>query len=82
MDFFYLCSMNIHEIYQLFQKANKVTIDSRNIESNDLFFAFSGSNFNAATFASEAIEKGALAVIVEQKQFENKEKKIYYVPST
>jgi len=66
--------MNIHEIYQLFQKANKVTIDSRNIESNDLFFAFSGSNFNAATFASEAIEKGALAVIVEQKQFENKEK--------
>ncbi len=74
--------MNIHEIYQLFQKANKVTIDSRNIESNDLFFAFSGSNFNAATFASEAIEKGALAVIVEQKQFENKEKKIYYVPST
>ena len=38
--------------------------------------------FNAATFASEAIEKGALAVIVEQKQFENKEEKIYYVPST
>lgn len=74
--------MNIEQFYALFLKANKVTIDSRKIEKNDVFFAFSGENFNAALFADQAIENGALAVIVEQKEFENINKNIFYVPST
>lgn len=74
--------MNIEQFYALFKKSNKVTIDSRKIEKNDIFFAFSGENFNAALHAQKAIEEGALAVIVEQKEFENKENNIFYVPST
>ncbi|MCW3161559.1 UDP-N-acetylmuramoyl-tripeptide--D-alanyl-D-alanine ligase [Chryseobacterium oryctis] len=74
--------MNIEEFYALFLKSNKVTIDSRKIEVNDIFFAFSGENFNAATLAEKAIDEGALAVIVEQKDFENIAKNIFYVPST
>lgn len=74
--------MNIEQFYALFLKANKVTIDSRKIEKNDIFFAFSGDNFNAALFADKAIENGALAVAVEQKEFENTSKNIFYVPST
>lgn len=74
--------MNVISFYPLFLKAAKVTIDSRKIEKNDLFFAFSGDTFNAATLAESAVNKGALAVIVEQKQFENEEKNIFYVPST
>ncbi len=74
--------MNVHEFYDLFQKANKVTIDSRTIEKGDIFFAFSGDNFNAATLAENAVEKGALAVIVEQKDYENTSKNIFYVSST
>lgn len=74
--------MNIEQFYSLFLQSNRVTIDSRKIGENDIFFAFSGENFNAATFAEKAINEGALAVIVEQKDFENKDKNIFYVPST
>lgn len=74
--------MNAASFYPLFLQCEKVTIDSRKIEKNDIFFAFSGETFNAATLAEDAIIKGALAVIVEQKQFENVEKNIFYVSST
>ena len=74
--------MNTERFYPLFLQANKVTIDNRNIEKDDIFFAFSGENFNAATLAEKAIDQGALAVIVEQKEFENGDRNIFYVPST
>ncbi|NML70559.1 UDP-N-acetylmuramoyl-tripeptide--D-alanyl-D-alanine ligase [Chryseobacterium sp. RP-3-3] len=74
--------MNIEQFYPLFLKSDKVTIDSRKVGKNDIFFAFSGDNFNAATFAEKAADEGALAVIVEQQEFENKDKNIFYVPST
>ncbi len=74
--------MNTADFYPLFLKYRKVTIDSRKIEENDIFFAFSGENFNAATLAEDAIRKGALAVIIEDKEFENPENNIFYVSST
>ncbi|WP_312993819.1 UDP-N-acetylmuramoyl-tripeptide--D-alanyl-D-alanine ligase [Chryseobacterium flavum] len=74
--------MNIEQFYPLFLQAGKVTIDSRKITENDIFFAFSGENFNAATLAEKAVDDGVLAVIVELPEFENKDKNIFYVPST
>ncbi|WFS34815.1 UDP-N-acetylmuramoyl-tripeptide--D-alanyl-D-alanine ligase [Riemerella anatipestifer] len=74
--------MNIEQFYPIYLKSNKVSIDSRTIAEGDLFFAFSGENFNAATLAEDVINEGALAVIVEQKEYENISKNIFYVPST
>ena len=74
--------MNAEQFYPYLLKANKVVIDNRKIEKDDIFFAFSGENFNAATLAQKAIEDGALAVIVEQQEFEDIAKNIFYVPST
>ena len=74
--------MDVQDFYNIYQNAKNVTIDSRKIEKGDVFFAFSGDNFNAATLAEHAIEQGALAVIVEQKEFENPEKNIFYTSST
>lgn len=74
--------MNIEQFYPLFLQSNKVTIDSRKVGKNDIFFAFSGETFNAATLAETSIDAGALAVIVEQIEFENTDKNIFYVPST
>lgn len=74
--------MNAASFYPLFLQSGKVTIDSRTIEKDDIFFAFSGESFNAATLAEEAANKGALAVIVEQQTFENPDRNIFYVPST
>lgn len=74
--------MNIETFYPIYQSAKNIVIDSRKITENDIFFAFSGEQFNAALLAEEAAEKGAKAVIIEQKDFENKDKNIFYVPST
>lgn len=74
--------MNIQDFYPIYKDSHKVTIDSRNIEGGDVFFAFSGANFNAATLAEEAIKKGALAVIVEDEKYANPKQNIFYVPST
>lgn len=74
--------MNVTDFYSLYLQANNVVIDSRKIKKNDIFFAFSGENFNAATLAEQAIDKGAIAVIVEQKEYENVAKSIFYVSST
>lgn len=74
--------MDLEDFYGIYKRSNKVTIDSRNIEKGDIFFAFSGDNFNAATLAEKAVDMGAAAVIVEQKEFENPERNIFYKPST
>lgn len=69
-------------MYSLYEKCNKVTIDSRTIENDDIFFAFSGENFNAASLAFKAIENGALAVFIEDESYADPENHIYYVSST
>lgn len=74
--------MNTEQFYPLFLQSGTVTIDSRKIKKNDIFFAFSGDNFDAATLADQAVADGALAVIVEHQGFENRAKNIFYVPST
>jgi UDP-N-acetylmuramoyl-tripeptide--D-alanyl-D-alanine ligase len=74
--------MNTEQFYPLFLQSGSVTIDSRKIENNDIFFAFSGDNFDAATLADEAVNNGALAVIVENPDFENSAKNIFCVSST
>lgn len=58
---------SLQEVYQLFLKSSGVQTDSRKVNSNELFFALNGPNFNANTFAHQAIEKGALAAIVDDK---------------
>ncbi len=74
--------MNISEFYPIYLQSKNVVIDSRKVESGSLFFAFSGENYNGAEKANEAIQKGALAVIVEDEKYLNPEKNIFFVPST
>ena len=74
--------MNVEQFYPIFLECRNALIDSRNIGKGDVFFAFSGENFNAATQAEEAIKKGAAAVIIEDPTFENKDQNIFCVSST
>ncbi len=74
--------MNVQEFYRFFKQCEKVTIDSRTLKKGDVFFAFSGENYDAGKEAGSVIEKGALAVIVEKKQYEDKARHIFYVEST
>ena len=80
--FFYFWIMDIKDFYFSYFQAGKISIDSRKIEKGTVFFAFSGENFDAAIKAEDAIQNRAAAVIVEKKEYENIDKKIFYVPST
>lgn len=74
--------MNAEQFYPIFQKASNAVIDSRKVSKGDVFFAFSGENYNAAEQAVNAVAKGALAVIVEQEQYAQPQHNIFYVHST
>ena len=52
-------------LYNIFRDAAGVSIDSRTLQSGQLFFALSGPNFNGNQFAKQALEKGAIAVVVD-----------------
>ena len=61
--------MDISYIHSLFLKCNSVSIDTRKIEPNSLFVAIKGDNFDANTFAKEALEKGASYVIIDNENY-------------
>lgn len=59
--------MRIEEIYQCFLECDGVSTDTRNIQENSLFVALKGENFDANTFAKDALAKGARYVIIDDK---------------
>ncbi len=61
--------MDINFIHELFLKSVGVSIDTRKIEANSMFFAIKGERFDANTFAKEALEKGASYVIIDNESF-------------
>lgn len=63
----FLCSMET--LYAHFKQASGVQTDTRKIESNCLFFCLKGSNFDGNQFAKEAVEKGALRVVIDNPEY-------------
>ncbi len=59
-------TVSISELYQLFLQCEAVCTDTRNIIPGGLFVALKGPNFNGNDFASEALEKGAKYVVVDE----------------
>ena len=53
-------------LYKTFRDAAGVSIDSRTLKSGELFFALTGPNFNGNEFAKQALDKGAIAVIIDE----------------
>jgi UDP-N-acetylmuramoyl-tripeptide--D-alanyl-D-alanine ligase len=61
--------MDIAYIHSLFLKCNSISIDTRKIETNSLFVAIRGENFDANTFTQEALEKGASYVLIDNENY-------------
>ncbi len=61
--------MDIKSIHNYFLKCNLVSIDTRKIEPGSMFVAIKGENFDANTFAKEALEKGASFVIIDNPDY-------------
>lgn len=61
--------MNIKELHQHFLQSSGICTDTRKITKNCIFFALKGENFNGNKFAEAAIKKGALKVIIDEKEY-------------
>ncbi len=57
-----------------------ISIDTRTMQKDSLFIAIKGENFDGNDFVNDAIAKGAVIVIADNKRFKNNQnKKIIYV---
>ena len=61
--------MEIQKLYKIFRSCGSVVTDTRKITPGSLFFALKGDRFDANTFAAEALEKGAGAVVIDNPQY-------------
>ena len=61
--------MDIKDLYNKFQESGKISTDTRQISAGSIFFALKGDKFNANTFALQALEKGALYAVVDEKEY-------------
>ncbi len=60
--------MDIEQLYDVYLRSTGVSTDTRSLVKDNLFFALKGDNFDANRLAVEALEKGAIAVVVDNPQ--------------
>lgn len=68
--------MTTEQLYKIYLANPRVITDSRKIEEGCLFFALKGDKFNGNQFAEEALKKGAVYAIIDEKDYCNSEKTI------
>ncbi|MGL2988249.1 UDP-N-acetylmuramoyl-tripeptide--D-alanyl-D-alanine ligase [Flavobacterium sp. RSSA_27] len=61
--------MEIAKIHELFLACDSISIDTRKIRPNSFFVAIKGDNFDANTFATEALSKGAKYVLIDNANY-------------
>lgn len=66
-------------MYEWYTRFPSITTDTRSLKSGDLFFALKGPNFNGNAYAQQALEKGASACILDEKQGIDDDR-LLYVP--
>ena len=58
-------------LYQSFLSCGKISTDTRKNVAGTLFFALSGEHFNGNQFAKDAIDKGAIIAVIDQKKYQS-----------
>lgn len=61
--------MEIQTLYNIYKDAQGVQTDTRKLVPRELFFALSGDNFNGNIFAKQALDKGAIAAVIDDKDY-------------
>lgn len=67
----------IEKLYSKFKKSSGVSTDTRTIKGKELFFCLKGENFNGNKFATQALEKGASCVVIDDAEYYDAENKNY-----
>jgi UDP-N-acetylmuramoyl-tripeptide--D-alanyl-D-alanine ligase len=68
--------MDITQLYQIFTEYPVISIDSRSVHNNSLFFALKGENHDANYFAENALANGASLAIVDNPEVVKSDKYI------
>lgn len=63
-------------------EGNKISIDTRTIESGNIFIGLKGPVYNGSEFATQALEKGAVLCIVDAEHAKNSNPQIVGVEDT
>ena len=66
--------MKIDDIYSLFSKSSGISIDTRTIKKNNMFFCLKGEKFDGNLFIDQAFHLGASFVIYDDEQLNYKSK--------
>lgn len=61
--------MNTTALYSIFLDHPVVSTDTRNLPAGCMFFALKGANFDANTFAEQALANGAAYVVVDNPKY-------------
>ncbi len=62
------------KLYNYFLSTGKCSTDSRDEVKGTIFFALSGDRFNGNKFAAEALDKGAVLAVIDQKEYDKGDK--------
>jgi UDP-N-acetylmuramoyl-tripeptide--D-alanyl-D-alanine ligase len=68
--------MKIQDLYQIYLQYPSVQTDTRKLKPGDFFFALKGPNFNANTFAQQALEQGAAYAVIDDPAYRIDERTI------
>ena len=74
--------MDIQNLYSLFQSSKGVSIDSRSIKKDEIYFSIKGENFDGNSFALDALDLGAKISIVDDPKLKNQNDKIIFVENS
>lgn len=61
--------MDLETIYKFFKQTKGVTIDSREVKPDYMFFALKGERFNGNEYAQQAIQKGCRYAVVDERKY-------------
>ena len=57
--------VDVKQLYELFKKYPLISIDSRNILKDSIFFGLKGDNFDGNEFILDALKKGAAFAVTD-----------------
>ena len=66
--------MTTIELYAIYKEHSAISTDTRKIAEGGIFFALKGPNFNANTFAAEALKKGAAYCVIDDANYKINDK--------
>ncbi|QJD96323.1 UDP-N-acetylmuramoyl-tripeptide--D-alanyl-D-alanine ligase [Mucilaginibacter robiniae] len=66
--------MTIEQLYATYLQHPVISTDTRKIAPGSLFFALKGDKFDANTFAQQALEAGAVYVIIDNSAYQTQER--------